>query len=515
MTDEYLRLEKLLERAEENKGLFGCAKTGEQLGRGNIPSHYKRISLSEEECVRYAKEGLIQVLSAYSERLYFTQALIVGVVMSGDFDKIGVITCSQYGKSWLTGRLGLLMAYMGHTVHIAASTGEKTEIIMQYAQRAASNASAEIKNALVGESLKKVDRLDQSLSKTRLSFAEGGSVDGLSLGDTFSDGAHNRAIGRGGAYFTDETALISSDSMKEIGRREFSSEQKEPLLMLSNPHNPGYFYDFMIQETIGKRECVIWMDALTAVQEGRWDRERILTSEFAKHRDSLQKYLLCELPSSEGGMFGKVGVTDNIPDGIRVMGVDAAYKGKDNIEVCIGVIADKFYIESVETITKPREWVDGVTTKEIISQIARVYHMLGCGLCCVDTGYGVWLTEGLLLHGVNVRGVNFGAGATKERIKEKDYCAVNAANKRAEMHLDLQNMIDDQAIMMSSSAYERVKDVLPFVRYETKNNGKKQIMPKSELKALIGHSPDALDAVLLTLHGAVMYSSGKVTYMAG
>lgn len=416
-------------------------------------------------------------------------------------------------NSWLTGMIALLMAYRGSRVNVAAASGEKTEIIMQYAQKAASVAEWEIKQALTGETLKKVDRLDASLSKTRLSFAEGGHVTGITLGDTFTDMSHNKAIGRGGVYIVDETALVSETAMAEIGRREFSSTEKEPLLMLSNPHKPGYFYDFMISET-RPRELVIWMDALTAVQEGRWDTERVLTAEWAFEPEPLQKYFLCELPSSNGGMFGDAVVTDDIPDGIRVMGIDAAYKGKDKIEVSVGVLADKFYLESIESISKGSEWIDGVTPREIIEQISRLYHMLNCEMCCVDIGFGVWLVEGLLYHGVNARGVNFGSGATKERVKARHYSAVNAANKRAEMHLDLQDMMDNQAIAFSEQAYKRLKGILPFINYEIKSNGKKLIMPKSELKAMIGHSPDALDAALLCLHCAVLYSEGHVAYMA-
>ena len=379
MANERERLERLLEESNENRGIWGKTKTGGQWGMGRIPVHYKRINIDYEEQKRLAQKGLVELLTCFNAKVYFTQSMIAGAMLSGDYDKIGVISPSQYGKliaddtpvltrkgwkthgslvigdevispdggfvrvlyvhpkghadrevlfangerikchhvhewvleggetfetkdlvagkhiilggheidaineiepvqgncitvegglycvgrrlipthnSWLTGMIALLMAYRGSRVNVAAASGEKTEIIMQYAQKAASVAEWEIKQALTGETLKKVDRLDASLSKTRLSFAEGGHVTGITLGDTFTDMSHNKAIGRGGVYIVDETALVSETAMAEIGRREFSSTEKEPLLMLSNPHKPGYFYDFMISET-RPRELVI------------------------------------------------------------------------------------------------------------------------------------------------------------------------------------------------------------------------------------------------------------------
>ena len=136
-------------------------------------------------------------------------------------------------------------------------------------------------------------------------------------------------------------------------------------------------------------------------------------------------------------------------------------------------------------------------------------------MVCVDIGYGVWLVEGLALRGVNVRGVNFGAGASKARIKEKHYAAVNAQNLRAEMHLDLADLMESKAIEFSEQAAKRIEDTLPLVISERKPNGKIQVIPKAEVKAKLGHSPDALDAVLLAVHAAVLYADDNVSYITG
>ena len=514
MTDRQ-RLEERLKQSDSHFGRFLAVKDG-QIGRGFSPARYKRITIPTKEQDELAKFGALRVLAAFSEKLYYTQALIAGAILSGKYDKIGIVTPSQYGKSWLLGMVAILMAYEGARVNVAGATTDKTEIIMRYCQAAAGHANQEIKRALTSEAIKKVDRLDASLSKARLSFPGKGQIQGITLGDTFSDLSHNKAVGQGGAYIIDEAALCSEAALAETGRREFSKIDgtKEPLVMISNPHQAGYFYDFITQDKMRDGECVIWMDALTACQEGRWTKEQVLSSENAERQDTLQRYLLCELPTLGSGMFGEPKVEDrDNPYGVYVMGVDAAYRGKDNIEVSIARIdPDGVYFHDVYTIRKG-DWIDGVTSRDIIEEVGRIYRRFDCALCCVDIGFGVWLVEGLLQNGVNATGINFGAGATKERVKEKHYSAVNAANMRVEMHLDLQDMIEHQSCVFSENAYERVREVLPMVISMRKASGKVAVIPKQEIKAKIGHSPDAFDAVLLSLHAAVLYSQDNVFYI--
>ena len=169
---EYERLEELLRDSGENRGEWGVTRDG-RVGAGMIPIHYKRISLSESEQMRLAAIGVTELWSLFDsmsrqngDKLYFTQSVIAGAILSGDYDKIGIISPSQYGKSWLMGRIAIALAYNGTRVNVAASTGDKTEIIMQYCQSAASGAHASVKEAMTGETLKKIDRLGTSLSKS-------------------------------------------------------------------------------------------------------------------------------------------------------------------------------------------------------------------------------------------------------------------------------------------------------------------------------------------------------------
>lgn len=507
------RLKKLLEKSDENKGPW---KIGSFPMRGNIPVHYKRLSCSYEESVRLARIGGMELFAAFGMQTYFTQAVISGAMLSGDYDTVVVVTPSQYGKTYLLGHVAPLMAYHHSRLTVAAANANTTEIIMSYIRQSIRTAMPDIKNAILGETMKKIDKLDASMSKLRVSFAEGGSIDAISLGDSFNDNSHNKAVGRGGGYIVDEAAMCSEQALSEIGRRELSSVdgKKDMLVMISNPHKPGVFYDYLTSEKVDERTIIIWMDALTAVQEGRWSAQHVLDSDFSKREDTRSRYWMCELPRSGVGMFDdvKLGYPPSGPR-MRFMGIDAAYKGKDNLCLCMASQGEGVSVDEIVTL-KTNPWIDGVTSEDICDTVARIYHGSDCAFVCVDVGFGVWLIEGLLKRGVNCMGINFASSPTKERVKLRHYASANAFNMRAELHLDLQGLIEDQSIIFAPEAWEMVKDTLPYVACDRRSNGKIIVRPKIEIKNMIGKSPDELDSVLLALHAMILYSMYDVAFIA-
>ena len=418
------------------------------------------------------------------------------------------------------GRLALLMGYLGTPTYICGAAGNTSEIIMRNVDRGLMEIDDGIKADVTSMTKGQIERLNRSLSKDRKSFRSGGFVEAVSLGETYSgDTSSNKAVGRGGAYIVDEAALLSENTLIELGRSEFArlDGKKYPVVMISNPHRSGYFYDHMIEEEPGKRTLIVWMDALTAVEEGRWNEETVINSDFARNKSRRTVYLMCELDTEGESMFGMPTVVDELPQldyGQSFLGVDAAYRGKDDIRLCHVVVDDtgRLYVKENYRVLKG-EWIDGVTSADIIREVALVARRLSVGLVCVDIGYGVWLTEGLIQRGINAVGINFGGGPTRERIKSHHYAAVNATNMRAEMHLDLQNLIDDGMIVFDKKAFDEVKEVFPFVKAERRASGKIQVRPKSEIKVLLGHSPDALDSLLLAIHAVILFCGESLGYI--
>lgn len=489
------RLRKLLDQASPD-----CKKWIV----GYVPKHFKRITVDEDEAFELACLGASELGGYFDIRLYFCQALIAGAVISGRYDKITIVTPSQYGKTWLMGHLGLYQAYKGHPQFIAAAIGNTTDLIMRNVISAVQEASPEIIEALTTHG-NKIEKLAQSLSKEKIALTGGGFVECVSLGDAYNNKLKSNAIGRGGDYIIDEAALVSDEAFAETGRSEFAKTDDSSYMriMISNPHRQGFFYDALTGEA-GERDFILWMDACTSLEEGRWTKQRILNSEFAKDKSTRIRYLLCELEEFGDSMFVEPVIDDTKNKGcVHYLGVDAAYKGKDNICLADVSVGEKIKVEEIAYIQK-KQWIDGVTSEDIINTISNVVGEKGSPLTCIDSGYGVWLIEGLAKRGVSVKGVNFAESPTKSRISAKHYAATNASNVRAEMHLDLMNLMEDKSIVWSTEALSKVKDIFPYVSCERKTSGKIQVKPKPAIKAELGRSPDELDSVLLAIHAAIL-----------
>lgn len=480
--------------------------------QGKVPKHYKRLSVDEKEARRLAVLGGTQIATYYGEKLFYSQAIIAGAVLSGDYDRFTITTCSQYGKSWLMGMLALLQAYKGHKVYIAGGDTNTSSIIMQNVIYATQNVAPEVKQALLNKETQ-MDKLIVTLSKTRLAFPNGGFVEAITLGDTYKGLLGNKAIGRSGDFIVDEAALITGDALGELGRREFSSVngEKYQSIMISNPHNPGKFYDDLTCEEPKKGHFILWMDALTAVEEERWTKELVYNSEFNENRDKRTRYLLCNLPDMGDSMFDVPVTYDKPFDSPYIqyfLGVDAAYKGKDNISVALISVDENAVIhaEEIRTVYKG-EWIDGVTSERIIDDIAKIVFKLGISCVAVDIGYGVWLNEGLNKRGINAKAINFASTPTSGRVRAKNYAAEYAVNKRAEMHLDLQNLMETKHILFNEGVIDKIKDILPFVTAKINSSGRYQVIPKTEIKAMLGKSPDELDSLLLAIHAMILFTA--------
>ena len=120
------RLKNLLLSADENRGKWLI---------GNKPVHYKRLSVEFKEADRLAEIGAIKIGAAFGTRLYYSQSVIAGAILSGDYDSLYIVAPSQMGKSFLMGRVALYLAYQGHQVSVAAAAKDKRNDPERHAKR--------------------------------------------------------------------------------------------------------------------------------------------------------------------------------------------------------------------------------------------------------------------------------------------------------------------------------------------------------------------------------------------
>lgn len=496
--------------------------------RGYIPKHYKRLNISMQEAKRLAVTGATEALSCFGTNLYFTQSLIFGAVIehykSHKYNQLVIVTTSQYGKSYTMGEIAIWIGANGHTLRVSGGTDATTEIIMSHVTKHIQNAHQDIKNKLIVENQNKIEKLETAVSRKKLSFKGGGSIESVTLGVSSSNDPKkgNRAIGRGGDYILDEAGLVPDDAYAEIGRREFSNVdgEKDLLIQISNPHREGTFYDKLTDENPPEDTLIIWMDARTAIEEGRIkDTKQVQESDFFRNKSTCQRYLLCELENySDESMFNNIRLDDSPlkENYLYFLGVDSAYKGKDNIDVCLSCLDEygNIRILDIETIKKGK-WVDGKTSEEILKEILRIQNRVHAKFICVDIGWGVYIVEGLAKKAKDytVLGINFGGGTTKQRKDNNHYSAKYGANMRAEMYIDLQQLMDAGKVTMTTKVAKVLKKQMQFTKSTIKSGGKIAIIPKDEIKAKIGHSPDELDCCVLSVHSIMLYNMNGGIYV--
>ena len=171
MREEQKRVIELLDSATPKSELSSW-------GIGFIPKNYKRLSTSMEEARELAEIGYRETFMYFGNQLYFTQALIIGAIISNRYTDIVAVTPSQYGKSWTLGQLGILRANNGSKVYVAGDCSNTTEIIMGKVMEHLQTVDDEVKSKLL-EPADKIERLQTSLSKKNVGFKGSGLIKGI------------------------------------------------------------------------------------------------------------------------------------------------------------------------------------------------------------------------------------------------------------------------------------------------------------------------------------------------
>lgn len=503
--------------------------------KGKIPKHFKRNTIRErfglEKELEYYKLGFTIALSEFNLELWWSQAVQFGAFLSGDFKTGYCVATPRYGKSFLCGIMSNHFAYEGENCYAVGSTQEYSGIIIQHAREILVNAHPDVK-AMLSFDEKDVTSVDKrlkrglsSFSSEGFTFRNGGKLEGLSAGSNYTDPSKIHVIGRGGNMFGDEASDISPIALGHMGRREFESDDGHKLIMylISNPRSLNSFYDFMTNEDLADDEFVMWLDVVTAMEEGsiRYTKDELMRSQFTITEDSIRENLLCEFPTERSSFFD---ASPNILDDFDMkaegleffLGVDSAYKGADSIQVTISSVDKSNHFTAIDTMDiKPKEWIDGVTAIEIVNKIVTIANQLNVKAIGIDAGGGAHIVQPLKMRRLSgqlkcpVYDINFGGKPTEIKIIGKDPSAEYAFNRRAEMHLMLRGMMEAQRVSFVRKVWDAISRQMSFVsEVQRPEDRKVKIRPKAEIKKLLRQSPDELDSVLLSLHVAELYYLG-------
>lgn len=509
---------------------------------GRVPcfDHYKRLTMSPKKAVSTAMYGFLTCKEILNVDLYFTQALIVGAYLLGTHSNIRVILPSQYGKSFVAACTGLATAFSGQEVSVSANDTPLTKKIMSEVFNIVPSASSRLKHKLLTPPTE-IDRLQRSLSKSKLGFVGGGSLSAITLGGSFSDAMRsNQAIGQSGNYIIDECALVPDANYTETGRSEFglrSDGRPFVSLEISNPHQVNHFYRSMTADPVAPTDLVVWADIRLSIEEGKHKIVEIdpkspplESTKFFANDNACIKYLLCDFgATNDSDFFSTDPLVDNRPPMKAkecVLGLDAANRGADAIMgALIELPTDEDDILRIVDLHdfKTHTWVDFESPVLIATDVASYCIQHHVRSIVMDLGGGEYLYDRLgeafaKMHSqVNLKGVYFNSAVTKARVRpgfSGDDGSANAAelamNKRAEMYIDLKQLMDCGQISFTQTCADLVKPELGATGAPlASSNGKIQLQDKTKfVKKRLGHSPDALDAVVLALHAYLLDTLG-------
>ena len=529
---------KILSNKEKLSILLDTVTPQEELKdavKGKIPKHFKRNSIREREGfekeLEYYKLGFTTALSEFNIELWWSQAVQFGAFLSGKYKTGYCVATPRYGKSFLCGIMANHFAYEGENCYAVGSTQEYSGIIIQHAREILVKSHPEVKEMLTfGDSDistvdKRLKRGLSSFSSEGFSFRNGGKLEGLSAGSNFTDPSKIHVIGRGGNMFGDEASDISPIALGHMGRREFESDDGRKLIMylISNPRSLNNFFDFMTKEDLADDEFVMWLDVVTAIEEGsiKYTKEELMRSQFTITEDSIRENLLCEFPTERSNFFeASPDILDSFDANGKnldyFIGVDSAYKGSDSIQVTVSVVDESNHATVLDTKDiKPKEWIDGITAIDIVNKIVTLANRLNAKGIAIDAGGGAHIVQPLKMRRLSgqlkcpVYGINFGGKATEIKKLAKEPSAEYAFNRRAEMHLMLRGMMEAQRVSFVRKVWDLISREMAFVSEIQKPEDRLvKIRPKSEIKKLLQRSPDELDSVMLSLHCAELYYLG-------
>lgn len=499
-----------------------------EYGIGKIPpfESYSKLSVdSFNEAMTLAKIGAVMADKVVpGQKLYFSQALLIGAIVSKNpkYRSIMMICCTRYGKSYLTGLAAIAAAAVLHKeVRIGGATRDKADIVMEKIIGFMPNTALAIQDGMqIGDTdatvNKKIARLSTQTSREALSWKTGGSIKMFTMSET----SKNRevsgagAIGVGGdMQIYDETELISNSNYY-TARRFLIESSDTKLVELGNPLTLGHFKDVYDDPVT----FVLHMNDVTTILEGRMTRKDFDLTLIPKHTQEYKSFIQCQFPSPEqgDGFFSTMPKSFlDLPEGrvctqrVRFMGIDSAYKGADGLVVTIISLCrseDEAWIElEYQEDLKARHpnWGPD-TTMQIALDILTLANKYGVVSSCIDIAFGIHVYE--MIQQIEpdfiIEPVNFGNKPTESR-KEIFYSATWAYNLRAEMHLDVKELCENNYLYIDTKYFDQLIREMREIRLENEL-GKIKVENKSKIKSRLGASPDHLDSLCLATRAMIM-----------
>ena len=184
-------------------------------------------------------------------------------------------------------------------------------------------------------------------------------------------------------------------------------------------------------------------------------------------------------------------VTKQNSGGSHYLGFDASGLGADNDEI---VVIDKFGMVDYTEMNQG----DTFQKVSVISRYKDKYDIRNA-FADGTGGYSTGVLDVAKSKGIDIEGINFAQKAFDSDIYP---------NARTEMYLELA-----RAVKNGFYVNDKVKEELLAQGVAINHRGQQQLLPKEDVKKILGHSPDLCDAVALAVY-AMNHDSASNTYSA-
>lgn len=425
-------------------------------------------------------------------------------------------------NSYLNAFIAIAQAALGgKEVRIGGASKDKAGLIQEKIVELMPKTSKEIQDGLLASTEdedvnKKVQRLATQVSKEALAWRSGGSIKLFSTNEVKKNAevAAAGAVGVGGdLVILDEIQLMTPMGFRTASRF-FLENNETKRFCVGNPQVNGHFKDLYDDPNT----FVVHLNDSGAIIEQRMTRRQFELTGMPTYSNEYRAFVLVEFPPDNTGnrffsTLPTVFDSTQFPtqyQKLSYMGIDSAYKGADSLIVTIVSLCispEKIWVQleyQEDMKAKYPEWDDTMTTLNICLDILKLRETYNVQSAAIDIGLGVQIYEGLvrLAPDFDLESVAFGSAPTEWRA-ETDFNAKWAANKRAEMHLDLKELCETNMLYIYPQYFDYIiKQMREVGNSET--GQKIKIEAKKDIKRRIGQSPDALDSLCLAVRAMVI-----------
>jgi len=394
-----------------------------------------------------------------------------------------VITTTQYGKSEVVSMAVLLRAVnFGEKWAVVAPSMAKAQIIMGNIRKHCFDN--EIFRDQLNMDAKEKDRLKREVSKSRLTFKQGGEIFVLSADNKNKAAAGESLLGFGAANIVvDESSLVDDDIYAKI-LRMLGGHKDHFILEIGNPFHRNHFYRTSMDETYNR----IVVDWRQAVREGR------LQPDFVERmRKQFDFGVMYECKFPDAGEIDSDGWTtmfteNDILNAYR--SEDISSYGQPRLGIDVSRAGGNFNVFVLRTGNFARVLSKNTTDNlmEVVGMgrdMAQKYGVDESNVFLDATGMGAGVYDRFLELGWNIQGINL----AEKAVNEEKYI-----NIRAEAYFELLAWIKGGGMLKRDTDFLQLADI----RYKMRDNGKLKIIDKESLRKKNIASPDVADALMLT-----------------